>query len=110
MASFSKKRKTSGERYSFDLSFADQEEKDAFLQRLKNVRKLLTPAGAPLLENQNLVYALLDLAEAGSHPTPDPHSANAGPATRSFMRNSGKFIIWKSYGMKVPCTAVNTSY
>ena len=95
---------------TLDLSFADQEEKDAFLQRLKNVRKLLTPAGAPLLENQNLVYALLDLAEAGSHPTPDPHSANAGPATRSFMRNSGKFIIWKSYGIKVPCTAVNTSY
>ena len=83
MASSSKKRK----RYSFNLSFADQEEKDAFLRRLQNVRKLLTPVGAPLLENQNLVYALLDLAEAGSHPTPDPHS---GPATKSFMRNSGK--------------------
>ena len=73
MVSFSMKRKTSGKRYSFDLSFTDQEEKDAFLQRLKNIRKLLTPTGAPLLENQNLIYALLDLAEDGSHPTPDPH-------------------------------------
>ena len=88
--------KASGKCYSFDLSFADREEKDAFLQRLKNIHKLLIPAGAPLLENQNLVYALLDLAEAGSHLTPDPHSANAGPATRSFMHNSGKFITWKS--------------
>ena len=44
----------------------------------------MTPAGTPLLVNQDLVYALLDLAEAGSHPTSDPHSANAGPAT--FMR------------------------
>ena len=32
----------------------------------------MTPAGAPLLVNQNLVYTLLNLAEAGSHPTPDP--------------------------------------
>ena len=80
------------------LSYPNQEEKEVFLQRLQNVSKLLTPAGAPLLENQNLVYALLDLAEAGSHLTPDPHSANAGPATKSFMRNSGK--LWKCYGMK----------
>ena len=93
MASSSRKRKR--ERYGFDLSFATLEEKEAFLQRLQNVRRLMTPAGAPLLENQNLVYALLDLAESGSHPTPDPHghSDNAGPATRSFMCNSGK--LWK---------------
>ena len=91
MASSLRKRKR--ERYSFDLSFATLEEKEAFLQRLQNVRKLMTPAGAPPLVNQDLVYALLNLAEAGSHPTPDPHSANADPATRSFMRNSGK--LWK---------------
>ena len=97
MASSSRKRKR--ERYSFDLTFATLEEKEAFLQRLRNVRKLMTPAGAPLLENQNLVYSLLDLAEAGSHPTPDPCSANAGPATRSFMRNSGE--LWKCYGMSL---------
>ena len=74
MASSSRKRKR--ERYSFDLSFATLEEKEAFLKRLQNVRKLMTPAGASLLVNQDLVYALLDLAESGSHPTSDPHSAN----------------------------------
>ena len=61
------------EHYRFDLSFTTLE-KEAFLQRLQNVRGLMTPAGDPLLENQNLVYALLKLAESGSHPTPDPHS------------------------------------
>ena len=90
MASSSSKRKR--ERYSFDLTIATLEEKEAFLQRLQNVRKLMTPAGASQHVNQDLVYALLDLAETGSHPTPDPSSANAGPATRSFMRNSGK--LW----------------
>ena len=64
MSSSSRERKR--ERYGFDLSFATLEEKEAFLQRLQNVRRLMTPAGAPLLENQNLVYALLDLAESGS--------------------------------------------
>ena len=98
MVNFSKKRKV-GKCYYFDLSFADQEEKEAFLQRIKNVRKLLTPAGAPLLENKNLFYALLNFAKAGSHPTPDPLTADAGPATRSFMRNSGK--LWKDYGMRI---------
>ena len=88
MLSSSRKRKR--ERYGFDLSFATLEEKEAFLQRLQNVRKLMTPAGAPLLENQNLVYALLDLAESGSHPTPDPHSNNAAPAIRFFMHNTDK--------------------
>ena len=90
MASSSRKRKRKC--YGFDLSFATLE-KEVFLQRLQNVRRLMTPAGAPLLENQNLVYALLDLAKSGSDPTPDSHSDNAGPATRSFMRNSGK--LWK---------------
>ena len=35
-------------------------------------------------------YLLLNLTESDSHPTPDPHSDNAGPATRSFVRNNGK--------------------
>ena len=107
MASSSRKRKR--ERYGFDLSFVTLEEKEAFLQRLQNVRRLMTPAGAPLLENQNLVYALLDLAESGSHPTPDlhGHSDNAGPATRSFMRNSGK--LWKMLWHEFTSTAVSIS-
>ena len=50
------------------------EEKEAFLQTemLQNVLKLMTPAEAPLLVNQDLVNALINLAEAGSHPTPWP--------------------------------------
>ena len=101
-------RKHKRECYGFDLSFTTLEEKEAFLQRLQNVHRLMTPAGAPLLENQNLIYALLDLAESGSHPTPDSHSDNAGPATRSFVRNNGK--LWKILWHEFTNTAVNISY
>ena len=79
-------------RFTFDMKFVSHEEKEAFLQRLKNVRQLLTPEGAPSLDNTSLFNALCDAAEAGSHPTSDPHDGNAGPASTmmSFMRNSGK--------------------
>ena len=86
MASSSRKRV----RFTFDMSFVSHEEKEAFQRRLKNVRKLLTPAGAPSLDNTSLFNALCDVAESGSHQTSDPHGANAGPMTTSFMRNSGK--------------------
>jgi hypothetical protein len=64
MASFSRKRKLA--RTLLELRDSGGERS----KRLQNVRKLMTPAGAPMLENQNLVNALLDLAEAGSHPSP----------------------------------------
>lgn len=86
MASSSRKRV----RFTFDMKFVSHEEKEAFQQRLNNVRKLLTPAGAPSLDNTSLFNALCDVVETGSHQTSDPLSANAGPTTMSFMRNSGK--------------------
>ena len=73
MASSSRKRV----RFTFDMSFVSHEED--FQQRLKNVRKLLTPAGAPSLDNTSLFNALCDAVEAGSHQTSDPLGANAGP-------------------------------
>ena len=84
MANFSRKRV----RFTFDMNFVSLEEKEAFQQRLKNVRQLLTPAGAPSLDNTSLFNALCDAVEAGSCPT--PNSGNAGPVTKSFMSNSGK--------------------
>lgn len=86
MASSSRKRV----RFTFDMKFVSHEEKEAFQQRLNNVRKLLTPAGAPSLDNTSLFNALCDVVETGSHQTSDPLGANAGPTTMSFMRNSGK--------------------
>ena len=84
MASGSRKRV----RYTFDVHFVNQEEKEAFLQRLKNVRQLLTPAGCPSLDNCSLFNALCDAVEGVSQPTSDP---NTGASTKSFMRNSGKY-------------------
>ena len=89
MASSSKKRV----RFGFDMKFVNLEAKEAFVQRLEHVRQLMTPAGAPSLDNNSLFNVLCDLAEA-SHPTLDPHSANVGQSTSSFMRNSGK--SWKN--------------
>ena len=77
MASGSRKRV----RYTYDVHFVNQEEKEAFLQRLKNVRQLLTPAGCPSLDNCSLFNALCDAVEGVSQPT----------STKSFMLNSGKY-------------------
>ena len=38
-------------RYTFDVHFLTTEEKDVFVQRLNNVRRLLKSAGSPLLDN-----------------------------------------------------------
>ncbi len=46
-------------RYTFDIYFLDQVEKEAFQQRLKNIRELLTPAGRPPLDNLSLINTLL---------------------------------------------------
>ena len=76
-------------RFTFDMKFVSHEEKEAFQRRLEHIRQLMTPAGAQSIDNNSLFNALCDLAE-DSHPTPDPaHGADAGPATKSFMRNCG---------------------
>ncbi len=74
-------------RYTFDIHFLDQMEKEAFQQRLKNIRELLTPAGRPPLDNLSLINTLFDSVEGHSisHPTPDCS------AVKSFMSNSGKY-------------------
>ncbi len=78
-------------RYTFDIHFLDQVEKEAFQQRLKNTRELLTPAGRPPLDNLSLINTLFDFVEAGhsiSHPTPVISDCSA---VKSFMSNSGKY-------------------
>ena len=47
-------------RYTFDVHFLTTEEKDVFDQRLNNVRRLLTSAGSPLLDNFSLMSAFCD--------------------------------------------------
>ena len=98
MASVSRKRV----RYSFDVHFASQEEREIFQQRLRSVRQLLTPPGSPPLDNCSLFNVLCDIAEdtSGSQlpgrgaSAADPESEETHPVggTKSFMRNSGELI------------------
>ena len=75
-------------RYTMDVHFVDEEEKQAFLGHLKHVRELLKPPGSPLLDNFSLLSTLCASVEGDpdhSHPPPTPVTA-----IRSFMSNNGK--------------------
>ena len=76
-------------RYSFDVHFVSEEEKEAFIARLKSVRQLLTPAESRPIDNCSLLNALFDAAEGhASQPMPTSQSVPSGP--KSFMRDNGK--------------------
>ena len=84
MASSSSRKRV---RYTFDVHFTSQGEKDAFLRRLKNVRELLTPAGSPSLDNCSLFSALCDSFEGASQTAaPAVTDSSTEPSTKSFLR------------------------
>ena len=78
------------------------QEKEAFLQRLKNVHQLLTQAGCPSLDNCSLFNALCDAGEGVSQPTSDP---NTETSTKSFMCN--KEIFYRDLRVSCGVTDVN---
>jgi len=71
-------------RYTLELHFSGEEEREAFSRRLSAVRQLLSPPGVARVDNTALMSALFDAVEearASSQPT--------GPsACRSFQSNS----------------------
>ena len=88
-----------------DINFSTVEEKDAFTQRLNNVRKRLTPKGSSSLDNCSLMLAMFDAVEREAVQTqdlpsiemPEPmdeQEANTDyvPLIKTFQRNSGKLI------------------
>ena len=76
-------------RYTLDVHFLTTEEKDVFVQRLNNVRRLLTPAGSPLLDNFSLMSAFCDAVE-GDSSSSQTSASSVCPTVKSFMSNSGK--------------------
>ena len=90
-------------RYMLDINFSTVEEKDAFTQRLKDVRKRLTPEGSSSLDNCTLMLAMFDAVEREAAQAQDlpsiemepmdeqEASTDYVPLTKSFQRNSGKF-------------------
>lgn len=104
MATVKKKRV----RFTFDVYLPSEEVKTAFLVKLDAVRKLLSPAGTPRLDNYGLLSALLELAERQSSSTADGSvhtrtqsalsaeqgsgsggSVAPGPKNTSFLQSAG---------------------
>ena len=77
-------------RYNFDITFGTQEEKDAFMDRLRKVRQLLTPPECPTIDNNKLFCALFDAVE-GVHQQ-DPSNITVEDSTKSFQRDGGKLM------------------
>ena len=98
-------------RYMLDVTFSTVEEKDAFTQRLNNIRKRLTPGGSSSLDNCSLMLAMFDAVEreaTQSQELPsfemepmDEQEANTTytPLIKSFQRNSGMFRTIVCYNM-----------
>ena len=64
-------------RYTMDVHFVDEEEKQAFLGRLKHVRELLKPSGSPLLDNFSLLSTLCASVEGDpDYSQPPCHYCN----------------------------------
>ena len=76
-------------RYTFDVHFGGEAEKDAFVRRLSNVRSLLSGGeGLAAMDNFGLMSAIFDIVE-GALP-PATSAGNERQTTQSFLRNSGK--------------------
>ena len=74
-------------RYMLDVHFTSEREKEAFTERLKTVRQLLTPAGSRPIDICSLLNALFDAAEGAGASQPTV----GGSSTGSFMRNNGEY-------------------
>ena len=76
-------------RYTFDIHFSAEAEKDAFIKRLSSVRTLLSMGESnAAMDNFGMMSAMFDLVE-GFVPSA-PSAGNERQTTRSFMRSNGK--------------------
>ena len=83
-------------RYTLDINFESEVAKDSFAQKLTAVRELLTPRGAPKLDNLHLLLALFDCATAHRGQPTNTASETAdddlsAPSTKTLLRNEGVF-------------------
>ena len=75
-------------RYTLDVHFNTQEDKEAFLLRLKGVRERLSPVGCPPMDNHGLLSAMCDAVEESTSQSVQTDEAIT---SSSFMSNSGKY-------------------
>ena len=69
-----------------DVYFTSEEEV-AFMESLKAVQELLTPAGC-LIEDCSLLNMLFNTAEAGVPQSAESDLSSSGPSAKSFLHES----------------------
>ena len=74
-------------RYTLDVHFNTQEDKEAFLLRLKGVRE---PVGCPQMDNHGLLSAMCDAVEESTSQSVQTDEAIT---SSSFMSNSCEYNI-----------------
>ena len=98
-------------RFTLDVRFPNEEEKQAFVARLSAVRDLYSPGGGEKIRNYELLSQLFSLAES----TPRPHSAACPQPSNmiSVLSSSGKslrlLVLITTAGKAMKCTYVYTS-
>ena len=78
-------------RFTLDVNFTSEAEKEAFCGRL-SVRDQLTPSGSQTLNNYELLLALFDLA--GKHSSTALPGSQRCRSSGSFLKNAGQFSLW----------------
>ena len=78
-------------RFTLDVNFTSEAEKEAFCGRLSVVRDQLTPSGSQTLNNYELLLALFDLA--GKHSSTALPGSQRCRSSGSFLKNAGQFPL-----------------
>ena len=75
-------------RYTIDINFSNQEEKDVFQTRLKSVKERLSTGGC-VPDNRSFMDLCLEALESRISHGAINHEEATTMVTQSFMRNSG---------------------
>ena len=95
-------RKRARVRYSLEINFCYEAEREAFVKRLADIRQSLSPPGS-VLDNSTLMSALFDAADKGQGPFQSAQPV----AGRSFLRNSGKLANYSMLSSIANCICFN---
>ena len=79
-------------RYTMEVNFGSQEEKEAFLRRLQSVRELYTPDGCPSLDNHGLLNAMFETVEGSTSGCASDTRSDQTEGS-CFLSNSGKITV-----------------
>ena len=82
-------------RLSMDVKFTSEAEKDAFCEKLSDIREQLTPRGTRAISNYELLLSLFNLVGSGSGASVPSSSQQIHqcPSRGSFLENSGQSVI-----------------